>query len=91
MLNDDVDDNGSISEDDMEQHYRDLCGHNPASTKCEHISIVTDMLDIILIYFLGTFLIKRVHFSSSGGKLSNTTMIIEINCSVSWPFSALVP
>ncbi len=24
---DDVDDNGSISEDDMHQHYEDFCGH----------------------------------------------------------------
>ena len=49
---DDVDDNGAISEDDMKQHYWDLCGHNPASTKCERIFIVTNMFDIIPISFV---------------------------------------
>ncbi len=40
---DDVDNNGSIGEGEMGKHYEDLCGRDPALTKCEYTSIQTDM------------------------------------------------
>ena len=70
---DDVDDNGSISEEDMGQHYGDLCGHNPALTKCENISIVSDICDISLIYSLETFH-QEAHVRALYGKISNVEL-----------------